>query len=137
MTREDGIGYCPECGRRVGWMTLEGAGGCEVHGRVFVNYDRPYPRADVRDANEIRIRKGVRVLPVEGVAGTVVDVTDEDADWDDGAQRAVALGPYVVVEYDDGTVERWMAQGHDRHGPYDGYYVCDDVEIDEDADRQP
>lgn len=132
MSREDGIGYCGTCGRKATWVTLDGYGGCEVHGRGPLNWTRPYPTTDVRDANGVRIAKGQRVAPIGDVAGTIVDVTAPAADYDDTAERDVALWPRVVVEYDDGIVESWRAVNFDRHGDLD-HYVCDDVEIEEGA----
>lgn len=130
MSRQDGIGFCGTCGRKATWVTLDGFGGCEVHGRGPLDWTRPLPATDVRDRNGLRVRKGQRVVG----DGTVVDVTGPDADYDDAAGRDVALGPDVVVEYDDGTVERWRAVNFDRRGELP-FYRAEDVEIDEAADR--
>lgn len=108
MTREDGIGYCGQCGRRALWVTVGGFGGCEVDGRGPLNWERPYPETDVRDRDGVRIARGQNVGADE--VGTVVDVTPPDVDYSDRAERAVRSWPEVVVEYDDGTVERFLAE---------------------------
>lgn len=112
MSKEDGIGFCGTCGRKATWVTLDGYGGCEVHGRGPLNWTRPYPDVDVRDGNGVRYAAGQRV--VEG--GTVVAVRDEEG------------GPVVEIEYDDlGTVETWLSWQRVEGGPF----VMDDAEIEE------
>ena len=62
--------------------------------------------------------------------GTVTELTDPDGDVNEYG-RPVALGPYVIVDYDDGTRERWTATWN-ATGPWDDYrddYTCDDVEV--------
>lgn len=39
-------GFCPVCGRRVSDLTTEATGYCEIHGRVFVEFERPAGNPD-------------------------------------------------------------------------------------------
>lgn len=62
--------------------------------------------------------------------GTVAYITEPDADYSDAAERGVASGPFVIVEYPEWQ-ERWMTRPlHFRREPTpDETYVCDDVEV--------
>ena len=91
-----------------------------------------HPLFEVTDRNGRRVRVGDRVTD----GGTVVEVTEPDADYDDNLGRAVQYGPCVVVrfdpfgEYPDGVDDRFLAsyvyQGDWCDRPS---YVCDDVEV--------
>ena len=86
----------------------------------------------VLDRNGAPITVGACVIdPDTGTAGgTVTGLTDPDGDVNEYG-RPVALGPYVIVDYDDGTRERWTATWN-ATGPWDDYrddYTCDDVEV--------
>jgi len=81
---------------------------------------------DVRDAEGTLITSGVRVRTGNS-EGTVLRVTKPDADVNEHGNPE-ALGPYVVVDYDDGATESWVAQNWDRQGELD-HYVCTDVVV--------
>ena len=92
-----------------------------------------------RNGNQIQVGDRVVEWPPETVGtidgpaaevGTVIDLTDPDGDVNSYG-RPVALGPYVIVNYDNGTTERWTALWN-ATGPWDDYrddYTCDDVEV--------
>lgn len=93
----------------------------------------------VLDRNGAPITVGARVLPdpssgagigTVSPGGIVTAITDPDGDVNSYG-RPVALGPYVIVDYDDGTRERWTAAWN-ATGPWDDWrddYTCDDVEV--------
>lgn len=134
MTREDGIGFCPECGRRASWVTLDGWGGCGVHGRIALDWNRKLPAVDVRDFEGTRIAVGQRTVDAAGREdGTVVGISEPDADYSDRAERAVERGPVVTVEYDSGESIPFEAFArYTRGGDHDGY-EADEVVVKEDS----
>lgn len=93
----------------------------------------------VLDRNGAPITVGARVLPYPssgaGIGtvtpgGVVLEITDPDGDVNEHG-RPVARGPYVVVGYDDNSIEKWTATWN-ATGPWDDDrddYTCDDVEV--------
>jgi len=81
---------------------------------------------DIRDAEGAPLTVGMRVR-TGTEEGTVLQITEPDADVNEHNQP-VSLGPQVVVEYDNGDTEHWVAQDWDKHGPL-GFYRCDDVDV--------
>jgi len=90
---------------------------------------------EIYDSNGYRITVGARVEEpdTDGIpygVGTVIQLTEPDGDVNEYG-RQVAVGPFVVVEYDDGTTERWTASWN-ATGPWDDHrtdYTCDDVTV--------
>jgi hypothetical protein len=89
---------------------------------------------EILDSNGTCITVGARILgwgDEQGrEVGTVVELTDPDGDVNEYG-RQVAYGPFVIVNYDDGTTERWTATWN-ATGPWDDDrddYTCDDVTV--------
>jgi len=89
---------------------------------------------EILDSNGTRITVGARVLDANGnEEGTVVDLTEPDGDVNEYG-RAVPVGPYVTVQYDDdndGDTVRYTALWN-ATGPWDDHrtdYTCDDVTV--------
>lgn len=81
---------------------------------------------DIRDAEGTPIKEEARVRTGND-EGTVVRITEPDGDVNEHG-HPVAVGPYVIVEYDDGATEHWVAQNWDRRGELD-HYVCTEVVV--------
>lgn len=81
---------------------------------------------DVRDPEGAPLRVGVRVR-TGNAEGTVTKVMEPESDTDHYG-RDVSVGPFVVVQYDDGAIEHWVAQDWGKQGQLD-HYVCHDVEV--------
>lgn len=89
---------------------------------------------EILDSNGTQITIGARVLDPDPTAfsngGVVTEITEPDGDVNEYG-RAVPVGPYVVVTYDDGSTERWIARWN-ATGPWDDHrtdYTCDDVTV--------
>jgi hypothetical protein len=89
---------------------------------------------EIYDSNGTRITVGARVLDPDPTAlsagGVVTEITEPDGDVNVYG-RPVAVGPFVTVTYDDGTIERWLAHWN-ATGPWDDHrtdYTCDDVTV--------
>ena len=89
---------------------------------------------EILDSNGTLITVGARVLDANGnEEGTVRQLTEPDGDVNEYG-RAVPVGPYVVVQYDDdhpGEVVEWTATWN-ATGPWDDHrtdYTCDDVTV--------
>jgi hypothetical protein len=81
---------------------------------------------DIRDAEGMALAVGTRVR-TGTEEGTVVRITEPDADVNEhGAPES--LGPQVIVEYDNGDTEHWVAQNWDAGGEL-GFFRCDDVDV--------
>ena len=100
------------------------------------------------DSHGTAITVGARVIeyPRDGVGtgdgppvevGTVTAITEPDGDTDDEG-RIVGIPPAVIVQYDDGTQERWVATWN-ATGPWDDHrtdYTCDDITVTPDEERE-
>jgi hypothetical protein len=85
----------------------------------------------ILDSNGTALKVGMRVLDKHGdEEGTITGLSDPDGDVNEYG-RPVPIGPYVVVRYDNGDIERWTATWN-ATGPWDDYrtdYTCDDVTV--------
>lgn len=82
------------------------------------------------------VKVGARVLGEDGLEnGTVIEVTESDADYDDNVGRAVQYGPFVHVRFDPceehpaGVEDRFLCEYAGDPGFYDPLFRCDDVEV--------
>jgi hypothetical protein len=92
--------------------------------------EEPKPYDVIVDSQGQRIKVGSRVLDAIGLPeATVTSIIPLDGDADDEG-RPVAVGPYIYVEYDDGTEEKFTAHWSAR-GPedMDAPFVCHDLTI--------
>lgn len=85
----------------------------------------------IKDSTGVEIKPGARVLGINGLEiGSVTKLVPLDGDVDDEG-RPVAVGPFVVVRYDDGDEERLRASW-DAEGPWDSdnpNYTCEDLVV--------
>lgn len=96
----ENVGYCPKCKRQTGAVAIDGSGYCEIHGRVFVDWNRPRAMADLSDLDGNDVEVGSPVVSCRGGAdvGTVVGITKQSI---------------AIVLYHDGTVvEFWGDPDH-------------------------
>jgi hypothetical protein len=109
------IGYCSKCGQTVTDILVDAGGWCPDHGRVFVDWQRPWPKLTVLDACGQRIARGMETVALDGrPEGIVREVRDEED------------GPVVVVEsYEFGSLDALLTIRRDP----DDDLRCYDVEV--------
>ena len=107
--------YCPRCGQECTDVMNDAGGWCPDHGRVYVNWQRPWPTIVVLDATGQRIAKGMETIAFDGRPdGVVREVRDEET------------GPVVVWEsYEFGAREEFATVRMDEHDDH----RCHDVEV--------
>lgn len=87
------------------------------------------------DVNGVQIERGMRTAAwshgsISCPEGTVVALPGLDVDYNDDTGRPERFGPFVMVEYDDGTDERFDVQDARRFDwGFDYEWKCDEVEI--------
>ena len=82
---------------------------------------------EVLDSNGNTIRVGARTAENDG---TVVEISDPDGDVNSYG-RLVGINPMVLVEYDDGSEDRYLTRWN-ATGPWDDDrddYTCDDIAV--------
>ena len=107
--------YCPRCGQECTDVMNDAGGWCPDHGRVFVNWQRPWPSIVVLDATGQRIARGMETVALDGrPEGIVREVRDMED------------GPVVLVEsYEFGSTDALLTVRRDP----DDELRCYDVEV--------
>jgi hypothetical protein len=101
------------------------------------------------DTNDVEIKVGdvtvaysyrpfPHVAEIHVPAGTVTVLTDHDVDYNDDTGRPEGYGPFVTVEYEDGSEDRLDCINTEMQGyDLDPHWVCEDVTIDVKARQTP
>lgn len=89
----------------------------------------------ILDCKGTPLAVGQRVIEDGEEVGTIIELTESDADYDDNLGRAVQYGPYVHVRFDpcddypDGVDDRFLCSYEGDPYYTDPSFRCDDVEV--------
>lgn len=114
-------GFCPTCYQQTTGDMLDGSGWCPDHGKVMVEFQRPKPPVEIRDAEGQDVRRGMTVVEDGREVGYVTAITE----------REESASVDVTVSYAVEGDETWTAWVNPKDP--DGPRTCDDITVKEEA----